>query len=128
MRPGTLTRRSPLKARSALLERRAAIAPESPTRRRERRAYAAMRAAVFDRDAHRCQAAALVPEVACWGPLDPQHVIPRSAWRGGRLVASNVLAVCRGHHEWVGREKRRAAVLGLHGWSWSPRPEREESQ
>jgi hypothetical protein len=120
--------RAPLARRTALapavrpLGRRGTLAPESDRRKRERPTYRRMRAAVFERDGHACQAAALVPSVACWGPLDPQHVIPRSAWAGGRLVADNVLSVCRGHHEWIGANKTAAADLGLHGWSWSPRP------
>lgn len=112
--------------RPAVIARRTPLERESTTRRRERAAYAAMRAEVFARDGHACQAADLVPHVRCWGPLDPQHVIPLSAWRGGRLVARNVKAVCRGHHEWIGAQPLAAAALGLHGWSWSH--ERKEPQ
>lgn len=122
MKRTPLARRTPLSRPTAPLERRTALAPESARRKRERPAYRRMRAAVFERDGHACQAAALVPTVACWGPLDPQHVIPRSAWAGGRLVAANVTAVCRRHHEWIDANPTAAAALGLHGWSWSPRP------
>lgn len=122
MRPSALVRRTTMPRPSAPMDRRAPIAKESTKRKKDRAAYRRMKAAVYERDGHTCQAAALVPDVACGGPLDPQHVIPRSAWAGGRLVAENVLCVCRRHHDWIGSHKQAAADLGLHGWSWSPRP------
>lgn len=122
MKRSAIARRSPMPRPSVPLARRSGLSPESPKRKKERAAYRRMKAAVYERDGHTCQAAALVPDVACGGPLDPQHVIPRSAWAGGRLVAENVLCVCRRHHDWIGSHKQAAADLGLHGWSWSPRP------
>lgn len=122
MKRSALARRTPIPPPSAPLARRSGLSPESAKRKGDRAAYRRMKTAVYERDGHTCQAAALVPDVACGGPLDPQHVIPRSAWAGGRLVAENVLCVCRRHHDWIGSQKQAAADLGLHGWSWSPRP------
>lgn len=123
MNRSAIARRTPMPRPSAPMPRRSGLAAESTKRKGERAAYRRMKAAVYERDGHTCQAAALVPDVACGGPLDPQHVIPRSAWAGGRLVAANVLCVCRRHHEFIDDQPALAADLGLHGWSWSPRPE-----
>lgn len=62
-----------------------------------------------------CVARALVPDVRCWGPLDPQHVIPRST--APELVAdeANIVGCCRGHHQWIESEPIKARKLGLHG-------------
>jgi hypothetical protein len=79
-------------------------------------------AAVLERDGHRCRAAEMGAPGACWHPvgerLDVHEIIPRSAWRGGYLVASNTVATCRGHHEWISARPTWAHALGLHGYSW----------
>lgn len=62
-----------------------------------------------------CVAAALVPELRCWGPLDPQHVIPRGVRRDLAADDRNIIGCCRGHHEWIEANKARARELGLHG-------------
>lgn len=62
-----------------------------------------------------CVAAALVPELGCWGPLDPQHVIPRGVRRDLAAEPANIIGCCRGHHEWIEANKARARKLGLHG-------------
>lgn len=53
----------------------------------------------------------------CRGPLDPHEIIPRSAWRDGIYVLSNVVMVCRAHHDWIGDYPDTAHTLGLHGYS-----------
>lgn len=81
------------------------------------------------RDGDRCYAGAVIAQrvnvavmrswpLTCAGPLDPHEIIPRSVWKAGWLVASNVRMVCRRHHEWIGDHELEAATLGLHGYSW----------
>ena len=48
---------------------------------------------------------------ACWGKLDPQHVIPQG--RGGPDDAENLASCCRGHHGWVEEHPRLAYLIGL---------------
>jgi hypothetical protein len=81
---------------------------------------AARRAVVVERVQRRdrsCRATSVM-EVSCGGPLDPHEVIPRSAWRGGYLVETNVILVCRNHHRWIDNHPEDAHALGLHGYSW----------
>lgn len=63
-----------------------------------------------DRD---CRAAARVPDVRCAGPRDGHEIIPRSRWRAGFLEPSNVLLVCRAHHDWIHDNPIAARDLGL---------------
>lgn len=79
----------------------------------------------LERAAHRCEAAELLPAIACAGELDVHEVIPRSAWPGGHLVLSNVKVCCRAHHRYIGEHQNEAHALGLHGWSWE-RPAKVE--
>lgn len=79
----------------------------------------------YDRDNHDCRARLLVPHIRCGGRLDPHEVIPRSAWRAGYLVLSNVFTICRNHHRWIGDNPAvdgPAHKLGLHGFSWEVPP------
>lgn len=62
-----------------------------------------------------CLAAVLVPEVRCWGKLDPQHVIPQGVRRDLAADPENIVGCCRGHHEWIGDHPEAARALGLHG-------------
>lgn len=97
-------------------------------RRRSERVLALLpeRARIVDaawaRDGGRCRARTLVPHVACGGPLEVHEVVPRSAWREGELVLSNVIVICRAHHTWVGNEVHEAHRVGLHGFSWERNP------
>lgn len=72
----------------------------------------------WQRDRGQCRAEHLVPEVRCGGPLDVHEIIPRSAWPGGQYVLTNVLLVCRRHHDWIGNFPEAAHEIGLHGFSW----------
>lgn len=89
----------------------------SPRRASERELRERLCEVVRRRD-RTCRAELLVPAVRCGGPLDIHEVIPRSAWRDGYLVLSNVRLVCRQHHDWVGANVAAAHRLGLHGFSW----------
>jgi hypothetical protein len=113
----SIRRGKPLK-RSGELRRTGNLPPMSKKRRDALPNRAAFRESVLNRDSFRCQAATLVPDVACSGQLDVHEIIPRSAWPDGWLVADNCLTVCRAHHTWIGFHPRKAADLGLHAFSW----------
>lgn len=56
--------------------------------------------------------------LGCTGPLDCHEIIPRSAWAAGWLEPSNIVLVCRLHHDWIGEHPDAAHLLGLHGYSY----------
>jgi len=62
-----------------------------------------------------CVAAALVPDLRCWGPLDPQHVIPRGVRPDLADDDLNIIGCCRAHHRYIDDHPERARELGLHG-------------
>lgn len=90
----------------------------SKRRESKRDERAALVEAVFRRDGHACVARTKVPGVRCRPRLDPHEIIPRSAWRDGYLVMSNVVTVCEAHHDWIDNNPNEAHTLGLHGYSW----------
>jgi hypothetical protein len=102
----TLKRVTPLDSRSTL-------APESPTRRGERAARAAVIAATHARSGYRCEARLLVPEVECAGRLDCDEVMGRGRRPGGHLDVTNTQSLCRAHHDWKDAYPIRARELGL---------------
>jgi 5-methylcytosine-specific restriction endonuclease McrA len=98
------------------LERRTRLASVSLRRRREASARAKVRADVIARDG-RCMAVARGAPGRCWfSPdhpnLDVHEVVSRA--RGGdHLDPGNCVAVCRGHHGWIGSHPDEATALGL---------------
>jgi hypothetical protein len=66
--------------------------------------------AVLARDGG-CLARSTVPEVACFGRIDPHHLQPRG--RGGADTADNLASLCRAHHRWVHDHPQQATLLGL---------------
>lgn len=44
---------------------------------------------------------------------DLHHIIPLSDWPDGRMVANNVLCVCRACHDWIHANPKRSYELGL---------------
>jgi hypothetical protein len=105
---------NPAKARDWQDRSRQPIPKTSTKGAQRKRAAAEAGQRAKERDG-RCIAAELVPELRCWGPLDPQHVIPRST--APELVSdlANIVACCRGHHDWIGGNPEAARLLGLHG-------------
>ncbi len=109
-RSGPLARRTPL-ARTGRLR------PRSAKRAAKARDFAPVRAAVFARDGHRCQAEAHARNVittlvgdlfplelpdewpACWAELHPHHLNEQGA--GGSDDPENLLTVCAAHHRWI---------------------------
>ena len=71
-----------------------------------------VREEVLERDAYKCVAKHLVPEVECWGPLDVDEIMPRG--RGGDwLDVDNCQTLCRMHHDWKHLHPAEATTLGL---------------
>lgn len=117
-RSGPLRRLTPLRTRSTLrrstpLERTSGLASQLRNSTRKRKALAvpkAVRDQVLERD-RGCRARTLVPEVRCFGPIDPHHVLRRS--QGGPDTVENLIAVCRAHHDWIHGHPARAYSLNL---------------
>lgn len=103
MRRTPLTRRTPL-ARGGTLARGTGLT------RRRRAVDRSVLADVVRRDGG-CVARTIVVEVACWGRLDPHHVLRRS--QGGSDDPSNLVTLCRAHHSWVHDNVGDAVALGL---------------
>lgn len=64
-----------------------------------------------------CAAATLVPNVRCSGKLDPHEPLTRA--RGGSIVdESNLMWLCRSHHDWAHANPTDAHSVGLLKHSW----------
>lgn len=73
----------------------------------------------LERDRYQCRGRGLIPgHDRCSTTVDPQHVIPRSVRPDLADDPTNIIALCRIAHEWVGDHPEAAADLGLHGHSW----------
>lgn len=70
-------------------------------------------AQVRRRDANRCRGRNAVPDVACWGDLQPHELIRRAQWPGGIFVVDNVILLCEAHHRWTHAEPDAACAAGL---------------
>ena len=108
-RPGPLRRTTPLRSRQRLAQRSKRRVGETSARSE------AIRQAIA-RDGNRCWAQDLVPEVACWGPLDADEYDPRAQRPGGHLDPTNVQMLCRAHHDWKHTHPIDAARAGLSPW------------
>lgn len=73
---------------------------------------------LHQRASGRCEAATIVPEVLCGGPMDVDEIIPRSAYPGGHLDPENCQVLCRRHHDWKHAHPTEAHARGLRRWSW----------
>lgn len=97
---------------------RSNLKPQSERRKAERGRREAVRAATIRRAGGECQAAGIVPEIACWGPLDVDEVIGRGVKPGGHLDETNTQALCRAHHSWKHENPAEARRRGLRRESW----------
>jgi 5-methylcytosine-specific restriction endonuclease McrA len=118
----SLERRRPLRRGKPLdrgpgPQRRSRIRHTSGKRRAETDLRRSIVEAARERDGG-CVAFLLVPEVSCFGPLDGDEIIARSAWPGGHLILSNVQTLCRAHHDWKHDHPEEAHERGLLRWSW----------
>jgi 5-methylcytosine-specific restriction endonuclease McrA len=100
------------------LERRSRLRPVSRKRRKELKQWDAVRAETRERDGDTCQAAHLVPQVPCYGPLEPHHIAKRSTSPAGIYDPENVVWICHQHHSWVSVNQLEANGVGLHRSSW----------
>lgn len=107
-----LERGKPLSRGKPLERGRKALARRSEKGKRRDRERAKVRAAVLQRDGHRCVGVYVVPELRCWGPLDVDEIRPRG--RGGdELDVDNCQTLCRGHHDWKHAHPEEAQRRGL---------------
>lgn len=99
--------------RSGPLRRNKPLAKMSKKRRAEYAERMNLRRDVFEEADYRCQAASLVPQVVCFGGLDAHETTPRATHPGSHLRRENVLAICRGHHNWIHDNPADAYSYGL---------------
>lgn len=71
---------------------------------------AAVYLAVTRRDGG-CVAQRLIPQVSCFGRIDPHHIRRRS--QGGLDTPENLVSLCRSHHSWVHEHISESLTLGL---------------
>ena len=96
-RSGPIKRRTPLKRSSGLKAKRQGIPSD-------------VRSRVAIRDGG-CRGRTLIPELSCWGRLDPHHILRRS--QGGQDTPDNLVTLCRAHHDWVHAYPETSRTLGL---------------
>lgn len=99
--------------RRSPLSRRTPLQRSSPIRQRRHRSLAVppdIYLEIARRD-EGCVGRRLVPEVACFGRLDPHHLLRRS--QGGSDAASNLVILCRSCHDWVHAHPSLAIERGL---------------
>lgn len=131
----TLRRRTPLRAKHraqfrrlkqlrrdgpgarAFAAQRSELPRESQKTKDRRPERDAVVAAVRTRD-RTCQLATAVPQIACWGPLDVDEIIPRGQWREGQYVEANCWLLCRGHHDWKHLNFDEAVAIGARRPGW----------
>jgi hypothetical protein len=89
------------------------LRPTSAKRDAERAERAQVRAEALWRAAYRCQAAELVPQVACRGPLDVDESASRGVAAGSHLDVELTQVLCRAHHDWRHAHPAEALALGL---------------
>ena len=116
-RSGPLRRLTPLRTRSTLKRtkslERTALGDQLRRSSRKRKALGVpkpIRDQVLARD-QGCRALRLVPEIRCFGPIDPHHVLRRS--QGGKDTVENLIAVCRAHHDWIHQHPAKSYSLDL---------------
>lgn len=114
MKPPKPIKRStkPIK-RSPLKRGTKPIARESAKRKKERGPRARVKATAMRRAGGRCELAAAVPEIACWGPLDADEIEGRGRRPRGHLDDRNVQIACRAHHTWKTDNPLEAARRGV---------------
>ena len=90
------------------------LRPRSPKREREDREFAKVKADVLKRDGWLCavKTAATLDDYHVT-PMDVHHVVPRSRDKSLALEPSNLITLCRRHHDWVHDHPVESAALGL---------------
>lgn len=91
--------------------------PYTPERQKENREFAKVRAFVMERDDQSCQffkgRGTLVGVAPHGGELDPHHIVLKSRAPELRLEPSNLVTLCRNHHDWVHDHPIAATAFGL---------------
>lgn len=95
--------------------RRTGRLPAASTKRKK--AMSARKRMLREFYAEKCAGAVLVPWVRCGGPLDPHEPLTRA--RGGSITdPTNLLWICRAHHDWTHDNPQKAHEVGLLKHSW----------
>jgi hypothetical protein len=81
--------------------RRSYLKPVSDKRREGLPAYEAAKEQAWQRDRGQCQGAKRWAEVACHGKIDPHHIAPQGEYPELRCDVTNILCLCRAHHQHV---------------------------
>lgn len=111
-RSGPPARRTPLGRGEPLRRSSKPIPQRSSKRKAAEPARAKVRAEVLRRAGHRCEAAALVPEVRCGSPFPDRPPLEVDELTGGAnrsvewLDADSCQALCQLHHDWKTLNKR----------------------
>lgn len=77
--------------------------------------------AAMRRSGGQCVAKDKVPEIPCWGPLDPDEIVGRGVRPGSHLEPDLVQMICRAHHSWKHEHPAEAERRGLTVKSWNAR-------
>lgn len=97
----------------------------SPKQAAFERAYAPLRAAILERDGHRCRRCGCGPQGPEWCALEVHHVIKRSHAKALRLDADNLITLCRSCHAWTdesyGGWRGRLVIVALGAGDFSMR-------
>lgn len=116
-RSGPLRRLTPLRTRSTLKRstplQQSRLGNQLRRTSRKRKALGVpkqIKEQVLNRDGG-CRVMRSVPEVKCFGPIDPHHVLRRS--QGGPDTVENLIAVCRSHHDWIHQHPAKSYALGF---------------
>lgn len=96
---------------------RTRLRPVSKKRAKADKDWPEIRAFVMERDDNACQfykgRGALVGVAPHGGELDPHHVVPKGRDIQLRLEPTNLLTLCRNHHDWVHAHPNASTAFGL---------------
>jgi 5-methylcytosine-specific restriction endonuclease McrA len=103
-------KRTPLKRYTPLTRKTQIKRTPLKTKRKTTGVSSSVYKSVLERDKE-CKAQRLMPEIMCWGRLDPHHILRRS--QGGQDTPDNLVTLCRAHHSAVHEQIARSYELGL---------------
>lgn len=109
MKRTPLQRKTPLR-RSSTLKQGSNLSRKKAPRRRSLAVDKDLYTSVLARDGG-CVARTMIPEVRCFGRIDPHHQLMRS--QGGKDSLDNLIAVCRSHHDWIHGHPARSYEMDL---------------
>ena len=100
-------RRTPMKRGTSKINSRSQKTIDNQSQRDE------VRRVSLERAGHRCQMAALIPEMPCSGRLEVDEVEGRGINPGSHLDLDATQVGCRSHHQWKTEHPALALERGL---------------